>query len=68
MKEIPMNPDSTDGRVVRIGATLSSKQESALVNFLCVENDIFRGNPLTCWISQGKSLSTPYGLNQGASL
>lgn len=45
MKEIPLDPDSTDGRVVCIGATLSLKQESALVNFLYVENDIFAWKP-----------------------
>ena len=44
---------------VRIGATLSNKQEGALVNFLRANRDVFVWKPWTCRGSQVSSPSTP---------
>lgn len=34
MKEVPLDPERADRRMIRIEAKLSTKQESALVDFL----------------------------------
>ena len=44
-KEVFIDPSSSKGKVVRIGTTLSSKQESALIDFLRVNRDIFAYKP-----------------------
>jgi hypothetical protein len=41
VKEVPLDPERADERVVRVGSNLSQKQESALVDFLLMEKDIF---------------------------
>ncbi|XP_066344345.1 uncharacterized protein [Miscanthus floridulus] len=40
-KEVLIDPNSSKGKVVRIGTTLSSKYESALIDFLHANRDIF---------------------------
>ena len=45
-KEVLIDPNSLEGKVVRIGTTLSSKYESALVGFLGAYKDIFAWKPL----------------------
>jgi hypothetical protein len=44
-KEVLIDPSSSEGKVVHIGASLSPKLESALVDFLCMNRDIFGWKP-----------------------
>jgi hypothetical protein len=45
VKEVPLDPKRADGRVVCAGSNLSQKLESALIDFLCMEKDIFAWIP-----------------------
>jgi hypothetical protein len=44
-KEVLIDPSSSDGKVEHIGAALSPKLESALIDFLYVNKDIFVSKP-----------------------
>ena len=44
-KEVLIDPRSTEGKMVRIGTTLSSESESALIGFLHANRDIFVWKP-----------------------
>ena len=45
-KEVLIDPSSSEGKVVRIGTTLSSELESVLADFLRANRDIFAWRPL----------------------
>ena len=44
-KEVLVDPESTEGKTVRIGTTLSSELESTLIGFLRANRDIFAWKP-----------------------
>ena len=44
-KEVLIDPNSSEGKVVCFGTTLSSKLESALIDFLHANRDIFAWRP-----------------------
>jgi hypothetical protein len=45
VKEVPLDPSSSDSRIVLVGAALDSKEEAVLVNFLHANNDMLAWSP-----------------------
>jgi hypothetical protein len=45
-KEVPVNPTGSDSKVLCIGSDLPPKLESALIEFLHANNDVFAWKPL----------------------
>jgi hypothetical protein len=58
-KEVPLDPATPKGKVLRVSCTLDPKSEVVLVDFLRANATSSRGAPRTCRASRGRSPSTP---------
>jgi hypothetical protein len=45
-KEVPLDPTTPKGKVLRVSSTLDPKYEVVLIDFLCANADIFWWSPL----------------------
>ena len=59
-KKIPLDPNSSDNKVLTISANLNPKQQVVLVDFLCANADMFAWSSSDMTGIPRKSLSTPW--------
>jgi hypothetical protein len=46
VKEVPLDPSSSNSKTMRVATALDPKYEAVLVDFLCMNSDMFAWSPL----------------------